>query len=721
MKISPKGLLLVALFAFVLSACDMPATPTAGFARGFSYIWYVALTGNNSNTCDSPTTPCRTLEGALGKARATNTRVEAEYTGETLTIYHTVNVAAGTYNEVGLHDGYPFARADINVSIIGAGQSTTIFDSASTYGGIFINGDVSVILRDLTIQNVDGSAPDSCVNIRGDAEVTLENVTIRRCVRAGINHSSTGLLTLINVNATENIIDSGGNGNGLSSFGEVTITGGSFSANQGWGIGSSGPLTATGILVERNGREGVFIVRGSATLTEAQIINNGQDRSFRAGLSVNNDADVTMLNGHIDNNQHGIWLHAGNLRLSGTTVNGNPRTAIIVDSGELRLTNVTMEANGSFYTGTSLPGAMAIDDSARAIIRNSQIIGNLNGGIGNNGELFLIESLLSDHSGSWATLFNEASGTAIIERSLIANNQGGESVATGGVAVENRGDMNMINSTVSGNQGAGLINSGLLSLAFSTIAFNDAGGFIGSESSTASPWLLNNIVAGNSTDCYVPRSPASPGAFTLAGTNFDSDGSCGFPDTVALTSLLLDTLADNGGPTFTHALLPGSPAIDAASGDCSPEDQRNVARPFGPSCDSGAYEAGGVALSLEFKLETATPTPEFPTLIVTTDSGCFAGPGLEWPRYSNLPAGTQAEVVGQGWGGGWLVIKHPSINNTNCWIDQDDVEFDIPLDQLRLISIPPKPTATPRPENEPRETAVPTVCYLGPNNQLICQ
>jgi hypothetical protein len=55
---------------------------------------------------------------------------------------------------------------------------------------------------------------------------------------------------------------------------------------------------------------------------------------------------------------------------------------------------------------------------------------------------------------------------------------------------------------------------------------------------------------------------------------------------------MLAALADNGGPTQTHALLPGSPAIDAASDDCPPPatDQRGVSRPQGAKCDIGAFE-----------------------------------------------------------------------------------------------------------------------------------
>jgi hypothetical protein len=80
------------------------------------------------------------------------------------------------------------------------------------------------------------------------------------------------------------------------------------------------------------------------------------------------------------------------------------------------------------------------------------------------------------------------------------------------------------------------------------------------------------------------------------GYNLSTDSSCfasGGTDKTAVTDPKLGPLQDNGGPTLTHALLPGSPAIDTASPTCPPPatDQRGVSRPQGPACDIGAYEA----------------------------------------------------------------------------------------------------------------------------------
>lgn len=84
---------------------------------------------------------------------------------------------------------------------------------------------------------------------------------------------------------------------------------------------------------------------------------------------------------------------------------------------------------------------------------------------------------------------------------------------------------------------------------------------------------------------------------TSLGHNLDSGSTCGFasPGDLSNTDPKLGPLQNNGGFTATHALLPGSPAIDAGSPDCPPLaiDQRGVARPQGPACDIGAYEATG--------------------------------------------------------------------------------------------------------------------------------
>jgi hypothetical protein len=83
-----------------------------------------------------------------------------------------------------------------------------------------------------------------------------------------------------------------------------------------------------------------------------------------------------------------------------------------------------------------------------------------------------------------------------------------------------------------------------------------------------------------------------PGTIVSNGHNLDGDGTCGLGEPTDLpgTDPLLGPLADNGGPSETHALLPGSPAIDAGPPTCEATDQRGVPRPQEAACDIGAYE-----------------------------------------------------------------------------------------------------------------------------------
>jgi hypothetical protein len=97
--------------------------------------------------------------------------------------------------------------------------------------------------------------------------------------------------------------------------------------------------------------------------------------------------------------------------------------------------------------------------------------------------------------------------------------------------------------------------------------------------------LVNTLLATNS--------PGNCSGCGDGGHNLSSDTSCAFTNVGSLnnTDAKLGPLANNGGPTLTMALLPGSPAIDAGDTSLAPAtDQRGFPRPVGPAVDIGAYE-----------------------------------------------------------------------------------------------------------------------------------
>jgi hypothetical protein len=151
-------------------------------------------------------------------------------------------------------------------------------------------------------------------------------------------------------------------------------------------------------------------------------------------------------------------------------------------------------------------------------------------------------------------------------------------------------------STLSGNkarEGGGLRNgeSAALEIESSTLAFNKArvGRAIANSAATS---LRNTIV-------HARKGAACAGSLVSEGGNLASDASCGFalPSDLVGVDPLLAELADNGGATPTHALGPGSPAVDAGLDDgCPLTDQRSQARVDIPDvgasvCDIGAFEA----------------------------------------------------------------------------------------------------------------------------------
>jgi hypothetical protein len=238
----------------------------------------------------------------------------------------------------------------------------------------------------------------------------------------------------------------------------------------------------------------------------------------------------------------------------------------------------------------ALDGNLTLND---VTIRNGQAGSSNGGGMYVHGVLMLNRCTIAENTaaaggGLYFVVWPYVA--AQINETTVSNNQ---SSGSGG-GIDNHGAyLTIVNSTLSGNTagggGGGIIHSGgSLTLRSTTIANNSAS-IGGGLSNYGYPNLYNTIIANNSGgDCA--RYTTSINSHDY---NLDSDGSCNLTQPHDLPGIdpLLGSLANNGGPTWTHALLSGSPAIDAGDDTvCPATDQRGVTRPQGPHCDIGAFE-----------------------------------------------------------------------------------------------------------------------------------
>ena len=180
-------------------------------------------------------------------------------------------------------------------------------------------------------------------------------------------------------------------------------------------------------------------------------------------------------------------------------------------------------------------------------------------------------------------------GRLTLENTLVANNEG----TINGGGIEFDGDhLSLINSTVTGNVGGGVVaNASGVTIRNTTITGNSGGGLVAYHAGVV---LRNSIIANNTNNgSSPPRTNClmlEGASVTFIGLNVSNDASCGTDPAMLIADPKLGPLANNGGPTRTHALLLGSPAIDAGSLCTETIDQRYVTRDKGLSCDLGAFE-----------------------------------------------------------------------------------------------------------------------------------
>jgi CSLREA domain-containing protein len=500
----------------------------------------------------------------------------AHATGKTFTVNSTVDAPDATPGdgvcETASGNGICTLRAAIMETNTLAGADTIKLQAGALY----------VLTR----------AGDDDIALNGDLDIT-DDVTIDG---AGVGSS----VIDGNGNVTHDRVFDIEKYGGIVNLSGVTIQHGKASVSRAGGIQNSyGTLTLTNSVVKAN----IGVYGGGIRNEDTLTLNNSTVSSNTAtdyGGGIFNYKTVTLNNSTV----------------SGNSTDGDGGGTYNWGTATLTLNNSTVSGNST----TSGSGG-AIVNWGLATLTNSTISGNSTGGDGggivNSGTLTLNNSTVSGNSAKshGGAIFNGGATTLTLTNSTISGNSTGGD----GGGISNEGAATLTNSTITANTakyyGGGVYTyGGTVNLHNMTIAHNVADGDMdgvgeGGGVSIAAPGIVNarNTLISNNVHLGVNLPVPDDCKGTLTSKDYNlilTTTGCAIGGATAHNTIGVDaqlgTLQNNGGFTATHALLAGSPAIDAGNpSGCKDNnnanlttDQRGYARPAGAACDIGAYEYG---------------------------------------------------------------------------------------------------------------------------------
>ncbi len=505
---------------------------------------------------------------------------------------------------IGLENLSRFGDLDVHsglltrLDLVGAGIDLTTIDAQ----GLLANG-----------------GPERILDIRSGVapllEVRLSNLTLanghayalNETMGGAIRHSG-GTLILDRVRVRDSRAnDRGGgifseNGRTLSLSDSFVVGNFASTLDTGGGIALTGgarlAMNAGGILNNFAGIRGggVRVEPGSAAEFSAVEISNNQAPN---GAGISNDGFVLLRDS---------YLHGNSASASGGGIENRINATLEMERSELD-------------SNTAFQGA-GLNNSGSARLQECTVQGNI--------------------ADQGAGISNTSAGSLILDASTIWSNTATGSFGGGGLL--DLGRVQALNSTISGNVASNGFGGGVyfygglqaLDLVACTVAQNQAqvggaGMFIDNTFGNTPLNLLGTLVADNFTTGGFAANFQGNYLPTSAGMNLDSDGSCTLsgPGDLSSVPAFIGPLQNNGGPTRTHALLPGSPAIGNGScfdlnGNPILVDQRGVAR--GPQCSIGAYEAPFVAGPANDDCLQATPVASGVTLSYDNCGATTDGP-----------------------------------------------------------------------------------------------
>jgi CSLREA domain-containing protein len=362
----------------------------------------------------------------------------------------------------------------------------------------------------------------------------------------------------------------------------------------------TGNLTAVDAFHSVTFDRAFHILNNSTVLIHNVYIWDGYANQYGGAIRIESGSKLTLEDSHV------------------TTNTAGSQGGAIYNAGTLVMTNTRVDTNSSLGDGGGLMNAGTLTITGSSVDHNYATSGN-GGGIDNTGSLALTDSTLDHNSASsnGGGLFNSASLTVL--RSTFSSNS---SNSGGGLYTQTSNQLvTLTNATLSGNwanaNGGGLYaDTGTASLFNATLAQNMAdhdhdkvgyGGGVYVNSATLN--ARNTLIANNADQLPSSVAPDCYGPLTSQGYNLiQSYVGCAISGVgtgnILGQSALLGSLWTNGGPTYTHRLMPGSPAVDGGNpagckdylGATLTADQRGVSRPVDGNsdgtarCDIGAFE-----------------------------------------------------------------------------------------------------------------------------------
>jgi predicted outer membrane repeat protein len=481
-------------------------------------------------------------------------------------------------------------------------------------GGVFQSAGNTTLNNVILDANTASGSGGNVLN-QNFSTVTLVNSTVQNGKAnygAGLSNDAGGTINLNNTKVMTNYSTS--NGGGIWNGSVVALNNGTLLQNNsasgnGGGLINYGVATIDHSTLLKNTTEcdtgshgyggGIYnvnqIVLNTSVITASYACEGGGLYNF--GTISGQDNTIAYNRGYYD--AGGVYVNQlGTMTLNGGTIFSNTTSyggAGLLNQGTVTLNNVDVARNNGAHYGGGVENFGTLSMNGGAVMSNT--VDDSGGGVYNQstGKLtlvnvaFLSNTIVSGSNGGGLFAAGIVNATGLLFSGNQATDNGGAILAAG--------TLTLTNSTLSGNsatQGGGLQNDGTTWLNNVTIAGNTNYGLY----SGYTLHLANSIIAGNSGgDCN--------GMLTSHGYNLiQSTTNCTITGTTTGnqpgTNPQLGPLQDNGGPTWTRALLNGSPAINAANPatpdglayHCLATDQRGATRMN--RCDIGAFEAGGL-------------------------------------------------------------------------------------------------------------------------------